>query len=606
MRPSSANLTAEHVATLLNVERSALGSRWVLRHQDDRIVLALIQRLHISDALARVLVGRGVGIEDAQDFLNPSLKHYLPDPLHFKDMDRAVQRLAQAVTNNEMIGIFGDYDVDGATSSALLIRYFRALNLCCETHIPDRQKEGYGPNFPALAALQQKGCSLVITVDCGASAFEPLQQAHDAQLDVIVLDHHIGSASLPAAVAVVNPNRLDETTPHRYFAAVGVVFLTLIALNRHLRESGWFSAQAIKEPNLLLWLDIVALGTVCDVVPLVGANRAIVAQGLKVMSNRRNTGITALIDNAGVSETLSTYHAGFVIGPRINAGGRVGHAPYGAQILSSDDDGQVAHLAYALETYNAERKAIEMLVQKEAEAQTFQQDNRAVIMVYAPHWHQGVIGIVAGRLKEKFHKPVAVLSREGDVLKASARSISGADIGAAVVRARTQGLLLAGGGHAMAAGFSLDTDHLTAVHDYLEEQLQEAVRLAHEDRILKLDAVIALQGATPHLAKQLQLAAPYGVGNPSPKIAVSNVRIGKLDVLKDSHIRLQLHAAEGSSAGWLKAMAFRAMHTPLGDILCQAHNQPLHLAGQLQLEQWQGREQAVLHIEDAALVRRNS
>lgn len=595
----SANLSAELFRTLLGVEQSAQSARWVLRPQDERSILAITQRLRISDTLARVLVGRGITLEDAADFLTPSLKHSLPDPLHLLDMDKAVARITHAIIHGEKIGIFGDYDVDGATSSALLFRYLSTLNVRSEIHIPDRHKEGYGPNLPALAALQQKGCALVITVDCGASAFEPLQQAHDLGLDVVVLDHHIGSATLPTAVAVVNPNRLDETTPHRYFAAVGVTFLTLIAVNRHLRETGWFVQTGVREPNLMEWLDIVALGTVCDVVPLVGANRAIVTQGLKVMSGRRNLGITALIDKAGVTESLSTYHAGFVIGPRINAGGRVGHAPYGAHILSSHDPIQVAKLADALDTYNAERKAIEMMVQEEAEQLASTQSNRAVIMVYAPHWHQGVIGIVAGRLKERFHKPVAVLTLEDGIIKASARSISGADLGAAVVSARSQGLLLAGGGHAMAAGFSLAPDKLHEVHDFLEQHLQSAVWIAHEDRMFKIDAVLSVQGATVQLAKQLLLAAPYGVGNPTPKVALSHVRISKLDVLKDAHLRLQLIPAEGAK-GWLKAMAFRIKDTPLGDMLCHAGSRPLHLAGQLQLEQWQGREQAVLHIEDAA------
>lgn len=596
----SSSTTADQLDnTVYNVTQSAQSCRWVYRTQDDRSILTLTQKLHISDTLARILVGRNITLEEAETYLNPSLKHYLPDPSHFKDMDKAVARLTTAIQNNEIIGIFGDYDVDGATSSALLIRYFQALNTRTHTHIPDRQKEGYGPNFPALAALQYKGCSLIITVDCGASAFEPLQQAKNNNIDVIVLDHHIGNPQLPEAVAVVNPNRLDETTPHRYFAAVGVVFLTLIALNRALRTQGWFATNNIKEPNLLQWLDLAALGTICDVVPLIGANRAIVTQGLKIMNQRQNQGINALVDCAQINETLSTYHAGFLIGPRINAGGRVGHAPYGAEILSSEHSDRISELAKALDTYNAERKAIEMLVQEEAEAIAASQHNNAVIMVYAPHWHQGVIGIVAGRLKEKFHKPVAVLTQEGNILKASARSIAGVDFGAAIVNARLQDLLINGGGHAMAAGFSLLPEKLEALHTFLEDTLSANVWKSFEDRTLKIDATIALSGATPHLAKQLQLAAPFGVGNPTPRIVISNIRINKLDILKDTHIRIQLSSADASK-GWLKAIAFRSINTPLGDILLHAQHRPLHLAGQLQLEYWQGRESTTFHIEDAA------
>lgn len=583
---------------VLDVASSIMGARWLLRAEDDRAVLAIKQRLGISETLARVLVGRRVTLDEAQDFIAPSLKQALPDPSHFLDMDKAVARLARAVIQRETIGIFGDYDVDGATSSALLVRYFRALNIPTQVHIPDRHTEGYGPNFPAIQALHAKGCGVVVTVDCGATAYEPLRLAAEAGIEVVVIDHHIGAAELPQAVAVVNPNRLDETTPHRYLAAVGVVFMVLVALNRALREAGYF-AQGIKEPNLLQWLDIVALGTVCDVVPLMGANRALVAQGLKVMSARQNTGIRALIDKAGVTDALTTYHAGFAIGPRINAGGRVGHAPYGSRILSSDDVAEVARLADALDTYNAERKAIEMLVQEEAMALAEQAADAPVLLVYAPHWHQGVIGIVAGRLKDHFHKPVAVMTKEGDVVKASARSIAGADMGAAVVAARSQGLLLAGGGHAMAAGFSLTEEGIPALQAFLNAQLGDAVARAHEFRTLKLDAVLACQGATVELVKSLQLGAPYGVSNPTPKFALASVRIMRLDVLKEAHIKLQIAPAEGRGS-WLKAMAFRAIGTPLGEMLLAAQNRPLHLAGQLQVESWQGKESVSLHIEDAA------
>ncbi len=585
-------------SAVLGVEASVCASRWVFRAEDDRVILALQQRFGVPEALARILVGRGIGLEDAQDFLQPSLKSSLPDPLHFKDMDKAVERLLRAVQHNEKIGIFGDYDVDGATSSALLVRYFRALDIITFVHIPDRHSEGYGPNFPAIAALHNKGCGVIITVDCGATAFESLKAAADAGIEVVVIDHHMGSAALPDAVAVVNPNRLDETTSHRYLAAVGVVFMTLIGLNRALREIGYF-VDGKKEPNLMAWLDIVALGTVCDVVPLVGANRALVAQGLKVMQVRGNAGIRTLIDKAGVTDALTTYHAGFAIGPRINAGGRVGHASYGSRILSSEDEVEVRELADALDTYNLERKAIEMMVQEEAFSLAECVENNPVILVYSSHWHQGVIGIVAGRLKDHFHKPVAVLTREGDVVKASARSIAGVDLGAAIVAARSQGLLLAGGGHAMAAGFSLIEERIPMLQAFLNEQLGTAVRKAHEYRTLKLDGVLSVSGATVGLVKSLCRGAPYGVGNPTPKFALASVRITRLDILKDTHIKLQIAPAEGKGQ-WMKAIAFRAVGTPLGELLMSAQYKPLHLAGQLNLDVWQGKESVSLHIEDAA------
>ena len=579
---------------------TASGKKWQLRTEDERQVLLLQQRFGISDVLSRILVGRGIDADGAEEYLNPSLRGSMIDPLHLRDMEKAIQRLATAVNNNETIGVFGDYDVDGATSSALLKRYFLALNIKSEIYIPDRTKDGYGPNIAAFRELKAKNCQLIITVDCGAVAFDVLAEAKQENMDIIVLDHHTGAAELPEAVAVVNPNRLDETSEYTYLAAVGVVFVTLVALNRHLRDEGYFAANNIKEPNLLQWLDIVALGTICDVVPLKGLNRALVHQGIKIMSTRQNIGINQLLDIAGVNEKLSAYHAGFVIGPRINAGGRVGKSSLGSDILSSDDESLTHDIANQLDNYNAERKAIESLVQEQAMAMAEQQiiAGHKFIMVAKEGWHEGVIGIVAGRIKDRFDLPSAVLSIKGDVAKASARSVAGIDVGALVASARELGTLLAGGGHKAAAGFSLNVDNLTKLHDYFEENIKEKITDYHANSYINIDANLDATGITIALANEMEKAAPYGMGNSSPTIAISDVRVKRLDILKDKHISLQLTS---KGKGYLKAIAFNVIDTPLGEMLLSAGNgRKINLLGKVKINHWQGRESVNFHIDDAA------
>ncbi len=594
---------AEKQDALLGVtaEASVTDRIWQLRTHDERTVAALRQKLDISDVLARIIVGRGIDEESAEAYLSPSLKDSMPDPLHLKDMDKAVARLVAAVSAKEKIGIFGDYDVDGATSSSLLIRYFSALGIQTACHIPDRAKEGYGPNLPAFLGLQEKGCNLIITVDCGAVAFDTLAAAKEAGLDVIVLDHHIGGAQLPEAAAVVNPNRLDEDSPCTYLAAVGVVFMTLVALSRSLRENGYFKTQQVKEPPMMDYLDAVALGTVCDVVPLKGVNRAFVAQGLKVMGMRKAVGMRTLMDVSGVDEAPSTYHAGFQLGPRINAGGRVGQSSLGMTLLSTHDEQLARDISHKLDEYNAERKVIEQLVQDQAMEQAIQQqfEGRRVILVAGEGWHEGVIGIVAGRIKEHTGLPTAVLSIDGEVAKASARSVPGVDLGAAVVSAREEEMLIAGGGHAMAAGFSVATNSISELHSYFENRLSGAISDYEASKHLSIDAVVSASALTAELAHEMSGAAPYGMGNPSPRLAVSGARIRKLDILKEQHIKVMIQSDEGGT--YIKAMVFRAIDTPLGNMLIDgAKGRLMNLAGSLKLDYWQGRESVTLHIDDAS------
>jgi len=579
----------------LGVERSLGGRRWRLRGVDERTALALAQRLGLPEIVGRTLAMRGVGLDDAEDFLSPTLRRFLPDPSHLKGMDSAADRLCRAVMAGEKIGIFGDYDVDGSTSSALLARYLKAVGIATQIHIPDRLEEGYGPNAEALLGLGRGGASLIVTVDCGATAHEPLAAAAAAGLDVIVADHHEGEAALPPAVAVVNPNRLDEDSPHKHLAAVGVTFLLVVALNRCLRQAGWFASRP--EPDLRRWLDLVALGTVCDVVPLVGVNRALVARGLDVMAGRGNPGIRALSDVARLDERPGAYHAGFVLGPRINAGGRVGKSDMGARLLFTDDDIEARAIAQKLDEFNSERQAIEARVLAEALEQAEAATGEGVVLVAGQGWHPGVIGIVAGRLVERFSRPACVVSVQDGEATGSCRSVAGVDLGAAIIAARQSGLLTRGGGHAMAAGFSLLPDGLEALRGFLDERLGDDVRLAVEKRELTLDGALSPAAASLDLLAALERMSPFGIGNPEPRFAIPSARVSWAKVVGANHLSCTLTDAQG---GKLKAIAFRAMDAELGPALLQSDGAPFHVAGKLRINSWRGTESVQMIIDDAA------
>ena len=573
---------------------TASGLPWALRAEDARLALAMAQQHGISELLANILAGRGVGLDGVADFLNPSMRSAMPDPFHLKDMDKAVARLIAAINAKETIAVFGDYDVDGATSTALLVQYFAALGIPLRTYIPDRLKEGYGPTIAAFDQLMGQGAKLLVTVDCGTLSHAPIAHAQARGVDVVVLDHHLGSGALPNAYAIVNPNRVDEQSPHTNLAAVGVTFLLLVALNKKLREAGFFAQH--KEPNLLAMLDMVALGTVCDVMTLTGLNRAFVAQGLKVLAQRNHPGLAQLSDVARMDEAPNVYHLGFLLGPRINAGGRVGEAGLGVELLTTPDAAQANAIATRLDRYNEERQAIEASVLEAALAQAQGQANMPVILLAAEGWHAGVIGIVAGRIKEKFQRPAAVIALEDGKGKASARSVTGADFGAAIHAAHTMGLIEAGGGHAMAAGFSLAAEQIPALHAFLIERLGPAVARYNESRLRKLDGWLSPASATLELLDELDRAGPYGTGHPGPRFALRHARIVRRDVLKDKHVRLIV--TDETGAGRLTAIAFNAIGQPLGEWL-QA-GQTLHLAGELKRNRWQGQESVQLLVEDAA------
>jgi single-stranded-DNA-specific exonuclease len=590
-------IVADTAQALLGVERSLCGRRWRQRDGDERQGLALAQRLSLPEVVGRLLASRAVSADAAATYLNPTLRALLPDPSLFRDMDRAVARLMQAITEGEGIAVFGDYDVDGATSAALLHRFFAAAGIAVRLYIPDRLTEGYGPNAPALLRLREQGVSVVITVDCGITAFAALEAAAAAGLSVIVLDHHVAEPQLPRAAAVVNPSRLDETAGHRQLAAVGVTFLLVVALNRALRAAGWYG-DARAEPDLLQWLDLAALGTVCDVVPLTGINRALVGQGLKVMARRRNIGLAALADVAGLKEPPGTYHVGFVLGPRINAGGRIGAADLGVRLLTTEDAAEAAALARRLDALNAERRAVEQAVLDAAIAQIEGESERhcALVMASAEGWHSGVIGIVAGRLKERYNRPACVVATANGVGKGSGRSVPGLDLGSAVIAARQAGLLINGGGHAMAAGFTVASDRVAALRDFLGERLSAATGGPIEP-VLEIDGTIAAAAATVELAQLVARLGPFGSGNPEPRFAVADLRVLRSEVVGEGHVRAIL---AGNGATRLKAMAFRSADRPLGQALLRGGGAPLHLAGSLRLESWQDRTSVSLVVDDAA------
>ncbi|NYZ12284.1 single-stranded-DNA-specific exonuclease RecJ [Azospirillum sp. RWY-5-1] len=586
----------------LNVARSVTGKRWQARPFDERLAWGLAQGRGLPEIVGRVLASRGVGEDGCDVFLNPTLRSCLPDPSRFVDMDKAASRIAAAIMDGEPVAVFGDYDVDGATSAALWRRFFRALGTDLRVYVPDRVKEGYGPNAQALVRLRNEGVRLVVTVDCGVSAFAALEAAAEAGLEVVVLDHHAAEPRLPPAVAVVNPNRLDEDGAFRTLCAAGVCFLTVVAVNRELRRAGFYADRP--EPPLMDWLDLVALGTVCDVVPLVGLNRALVAQGLKVMARRSNPGLAALADVAGVKDRPDAYHAGYILGPRVNAGGRVGEADMGARLLSTDDPVEAMDLARRLDAHNGERRQIEQVVLDDAMAlvERHAEEDTGLVFVSGEGWHPGVIGIVASRLKERFGRPacvVALVPGDGGMMvgKASGRSVRGVDLGAAVIAARQEGLLLAGGGHRMAAGFTVRGDRLDDLRRFLGERVAEQVGSAPLVPTLDLDGALAVGGATATLVETLAKLGPFGTGNAEPRFALADARVVRADVVGANHVRVILAGNDGAR---LKGIAFRALDGALGQALLRSGSATLHLAGVLRVDRWNGNEAVQLLIDDVA------
>jgi single-stranded-DNA-specific exonuclease len=567
-----------------------------LRDVTDEQARALSLAGNISDALARILAGRDVKAEHLEDILNPTLKRLLPEPFSLKDMERAVARVRTALDAGEKIAVYGDYDVDGSSASALLSSFLTTLGHKPRVYIPDRMTEGYGPNAKAMRLLAEEGTSLVITVDCGATSADALTAARDAGMDAIVLDHH-AVETLPPAYAQVNPNQPGDASGLGYLCATGVTFLFAVALNRQLRESGWYEANGIPEPDLRDYVDLVGLATVCDVVPLVGVNRAFVRAGLAKLSMLSRPGFSALAAVAKVAAPFTPYHLGFMFGPRINAGGRVGRCTLGMELLSTMDAAEAEDIAALLDTHNRERQALEAMILESAAAQAATQGNTPFVLVAEEGWHPGVVGIVASRLRERFNKPAFVAGFEGGYGRGSARSIPGIDIGAMVRAAHNDGVLETGGGHAMAAGFSVTPEKLEAFRAFLVSRFDGSSAAFDAANELMLDAFVSPSGANTMLVSELAKAGPYGAGNPEPLLVVTDARVAFASVVGKDHVKLQVAGGDGAR---LDAIAFRTAQTPLGQAMLAARGKRIHLAGRLKEDNWNGRERVQLQIEDAA------
>lgn len=581
----------------LGVSHSALNNRWVAREHDLRAAQRMSQEFGYPAALAQAIASRGVGPDAVQSFLQPRLKTAMPDPSHLIDLDKAVERVITAMRDNERIGVFGDFDVDGATSSAIVRRYLRWLGVDSELYIPDRYKEGYGPNVGAMETLAERGVQCLLTLDCGVASHEPLARAAELGMDVVVLDHHLAPAELPVAHAVVNPNRVDETSEIGHIAACGLSFLFVVALNRRLRQENWFADH--EEPDLLKLLDMVALGTVADVVPLKGINRAFVAQGLIKMAEWHNPGLAALKSLCRVEGQPVAENMGFDFGPRLNAGSRMGHSDLAARLLCTDDPQEAADIAARLDELNKERRSVEGKVQRAAERQALADGfTDPLVAAAGDGWHQGVLGIVAGRLKGKYKRAaICVGFDETGVGKGSGRSIPGFNLGEAVVAAKSEGLLVEGGGHAMAAGVTVLKDRFPAFRDFMAERAAEALATSPDPDVMAFDGAVSAGAVNATLIGGLEALEPFGQGNPQPRFAVTRVRATYANVVGKDHVAAQLEGSDGSR---LRAIAFKSLETPLGQMLMNAKDRPIHVGGVPIRDTYRGGDHVQLRVEDAA------
>jgi single-stranded-DNA-specific exonuclease len=589
-------LTLDAAAPVLGVDRSVTGRRWVWRQADQRTGLAIAQRLALPELLGQLLSARGVGIEQARDFLEPTLRALMPDPSTLVDMDAAAERLAHAIRTGEQVAVFGDYDVDGACSAALMLRFLRGLGCKVRAYVPDRLKEGYGPNPTAIAALCAEGATLIVCVDCGIAAHAALEAAQ-GRADVVVLDHHKAEGPVPVVAAAVNPNRLDCGSGLRHLCAAAVAFMAAVATLRTLRKAGHFAAS--KEPDLRELLDLVALATVCDVMPLTGLNRAFVAQGLKIMGRGDRAGIAALLEVAQAKDAPSAYTLGFLLGPRINASGRIGEPDLGVRLLTCDDPIEAREMAERLDAVNRRRQEVEseVLASAFAEAERQHAEGHPVLLIAGEGWHPGVVGIVAGRVKERFNRPACVAGVAEGLAKGSGRSVPGVDLGGAVIAARQSGLLETGGGHAMAAGFSFRVERQAEVQAFLAERLSHASALPGAADLV-LDATLMVSAATPDLAEQVGRLGPFGPGNEEPSFVFPRVRIARADRVGREGGTVRAFV-QGEGGGRMKAICFRAKEGPLAELLLNSGGAPVHLCGALRAERWNGEVSASLHVQDA-------
>ena len=577
---------------------SVSGKNWILKKYNEEKSNFLKDNFLLDEITSKLLSIRKIEKNEVNSFLNPSIKNFLPNPYSLIDMEKSTLRTVEAIYKKEKIGIFGDYDVDGATSTALLGNYFSELNLKYEIYIPDRKSEGYGPSIKSFKELIDKKVQLIYTVDCGTLSFEAINFANNNKIDVIVLDHHQSEINLPNAFSIVNPNRLDDKSNLQYLCAAGVSFMFLVSLNRELRNKNWFTENNIKEPNLINYLDLVSLGTVCDVVPLIGLNRAIVKQGLKVFKSKMNLGIKTLLDICKIDTKPSIYHLGYLLGPRINAGGRVGKCSHGANLLLNKDPKHSFKLASELDQYNKERQMLEKDLLKKILNETKDYSNDPVLIMSGKNWHEGVIGIVAARLKDKFNKPVILISLNGKIGKASARSIVGFDIGSVIIGATQKNILLKGGGHKMAGGFSIQIENIETFKDYTFKKFKGINEDLKSVKPLLLDSIIAPSAVNLEFYNKIDLLSPFGSGNPEPKFIIENVKTINGKIVGEKHIKSVLIGEDGTT---IKSIAFNAAENVFSSYLLRKNNKSFNIAGKLSLNEWRGQSNVEFIIDDISV-----
>ena len=582
-------------ANILQGFNSYTDSKWQVKTFDERQAELISQKFEVSNLIAKLFSIRNISIDDIASYLNPTLKDNMPDPNILMDMEKACERILVALKNNEKIAIFGDYDVDGSTSTSCLIKYFNLLGVEVVYHIPDRFTEGYGPNKEAFQKFIDQDINIIFTLDCGTLAYNEIKFAKDNNIDVIVIDHHQPEINLPEAYAMINPNRLDDTTNLGYLAAVGVTFMFIVGLNRKLRESKWFD-NILKEPNIISLLDMVSLGTICDVVPLVGINRLLVQKGLEVFSKKSNIGLTALIDKANINNKISTYDLGFKLGPRINAGGRLGKSKHGTELLTCEDEAKAADIATELDNFNKERQTIEAHILKTAiDSLTSEQIDKKIIFAYGQDWHEGVIGIIASRIKQKFKKPCIVFSAKNGIAKGSGRSIKGIDLGNLIIAATQKGIVTQGGGHAMAAGLTLDEDKILLLQDFIEDRLDSNSITLDIDDTNHADSIINITAVNSELYDDINKLGPFGSNNEEPNFIIKSTKITFIKEFGDNHIRCGLSSDIDKN---VEGITFRSKNTPLGDAIMNNKGKLVSLYGKIKVNEWGGRRIPQFHIED--------
>ena len=573
---------------------------WISKEFNSDEITFLKNNYFLDEIVAKLLSIRKIKKEDIKLFLNPTIKNILPNPYILKDMDTAIERTIKAIANKEKIGIFGDYDVDGATSTAILGKYFTLINLPYEIYIPDRKNEGFGPNEKAFLEFSNLGVSLIFTVDCGTLSFAPIDFAKKKNIDVIILDHHQSETKLPSAHSIVNPNRFDDRSELNYLCAAGVCFMFLVALNKRLRDQSWFSNNTIKEPDLMNILDLVSLGTVCDVVPLIGLNRALVYQGLKILKKKNNLGLKTLIDVCNIEKTITAHELGYVLGPRINAGGRVGKSTHGANLLLNQSPKNAFMLAVDLNTYNKERQILETDLLKKILNTDYENSEDPVIILHGENWHEGIIGIIAARVKEKFNKPTIIISVNNGIGKGSGRSIHGFDLGSVVIGAVQAGLLVKGGGHKMAAGFSIEMFKFEEFKEFVFKKFRSININLEGKKNYYFDAEIAPSAVNIEFFEKINLLAPFGSGNPEPRFAIKDVKLVNSKIVGEKHIKNVLVGADSTT---LKTISFNTVETELGSYLLKKNIKPFDIVGKLSLNEWRGQRNVEFIIDDISVIK---